>query len=48
MSSMGYTPGKGLEKSLQGITMPVPTKFKQDKKGLDFSLGAIEGSIPIT
>ena len=37
MSSMGYTPGKGLGKSLQGMTMPVPAKFKQDKKGLGFS-----------
>ena len=32
MSNMGYTPGKGLGKSLQGSTMPVPTKFKLDKK----------------
>ena len=37
MSSMGYTPGKGLGKSLQGMTRPVPAKFKQDKKGLGFS-----------
>ena len=37
MSTMGYTPGKGLGKSLQGMTMPVPAKFKQDKKGLGFS-----------
>ena len=37
MSSMGYTPGKGLGKSLQGMTMQVPAKFKQDKKGLGFS-----------
>ena len=37
MSTMGYTPGKGLGKSLQGSTMPVPTKFKLDIKGLGFS-----------
>jgi hypothetical protein len=45
---MGYTPGKGLGKSLQGSTMPVPTKFKLDKKSTGFFLGAIVGSIPIT
>jgi hypothetical protein len=34
---MGYTPGKGLGKLLQSMSMPVPAKFKQDKKGLGFS-----------
>lgn len=48
MSNMGYTPSKGLGKSLQGSTMPVPTKFKLDKKSTGFFLGAIVGSIPIT
>lgn len=37
MSKKSYIPGKGLVRSLQGITRPVPTNFKQDKKGLGFS-----------
>lgn len=37
MSNMGYTPGKGLGKALQGSTMLVPTKFKVDRKGLVLS-----------
>lgn len=37
MTKMGYIPGKGLGKSNQGITEPIPTKQKLDRHGLGFS-----------
>lgn len=37
MHDMGYTPGKGLGKHLQGMTGPVPINKKLDRTGLGFS-----------
>lgn len=37
MSSMGYIPGKGMGRKLQGRTSPVPIKQKQDRTGGGFS-----------
>jgi hypothetical protein len=37
MTGMGYVPGKGLGKHLQGCIDPVSTKNRQDRKGLGFS-----------
>lgn len=37
MKGMGCVPGKGLGRSLQGRTSPIPIEEKHDKAGLGFS-----------
>ena len=37
MSSMGYVPGRGIGKNLQGISEPIQPVGKGNRTGLDFS-----------
>lgn len=39
MAQMGYVPGKGLRKDLQGIVQPVELEGNPDKLGLGFLQG---------
>jgi hypothetical protein len=47
IKGMGYIPGLGLGKNLQGRISPVKATEKADKKGLGFFLGATEEPLPI-
>jgi hypothetical protein len=47
MKGMGYIPGLGIGKILQGRISPVKATEKADKKGLGFFLGAAGEPLPI-